>query len=326
MPIKTPKFWLQKNLISHSLLPLSFIYQALARFIEKSQNAQKVNLPVICVGNLTLGGSGKTPVALAIGKILQEMNVEFAFLSRGYFSKKNQFGFVDKNRSMSFDVGDEPLILADLAPTFVAKDRVAGAKEIAENSKFKAIILDDGMQNNSLKKDLTILVVDGKIQFGNEFLFPAGPLRESIEDGLAKTDFVVVVGELDEKLQKIFAQKKVAIAKVKAKNLADFRGKKLIAFCGLAYPEKFFSFLDSQGLQMVEQHNFMDHHLYKISELEALMQLAKKHDAKLITTKKDWVKFPLNFKRKIEYLDIDLEFENKGLVLDELKKVLSVKK
>jgi len=322
MPIKTPKFWLQKNFISKTLLPLSFVYQAFAQYVEKLQKPEIVSMPVICVGNITLGGSGKTPVALAIGKILQELDVEFSFLSRGYFGKKNQFGFVDKNRSISFDVGDEPLILADLAPTFVAKDRVLGAKEIAKNRKFQAIVLDDGMQNNSIKKDLTILVIDGKIKFGNGFLFPAGPLRESIEDGCKKADLVVVVGNVDEELQKNLAQKKIILAKIKAKNLNNFQDKKLVAFCGLAYPDKFFSFLDSQELDVVDRCNFMDHHLYKISELDNLIRLAKKNKAKLITTKKDWVKFPLNYKRKIEYLDIELEFENKDLVVNELKRVL----
>lgn len=325
MSIKTPKFWLCRNFISYSLLPLSFVYQAIAVLIHVTRQSQKIAKPVICVGNLTLGGSGKTPVALAIGKLLQEMKIDFAYLSRGYLGKKNQFGYVDKVRSMSFDVGDEPLILAEVAPTFVAKDRLRGAKEIAKNRQIKMIVLDDGMQNDSLKKDLSILVVDGKVQFGNEFLFPAGPLRESIADGLAKTDFVIVIGEVDEKLHKILAEKKVISAKIKAKNLADFTNQKLMAFCGLAYPEKFFSYLESQGLNVVIAESFMDHHFYKISELERLIAEAKKQDAKLVTTKKDWVKFPDNFKRKIGYLDIELELENKGFIKEELQKLLQVK-
>lgn len=311
-----------RNYISRSLLPLSLIYRAVKAIIDLTQESAKVSKPIICVGNLTVGGSGKTPVALALGKILQEMSVEFAYLSRGYLGKKNQFGYVDKARSMSCDVGDEPLILAEVAPTFVAKDRLQGAREIIKNRKIQAIIIDDGMQNNSLQKDLTILVVDSKIQFGNEFIFPAGPLRESIGDGLAKTDFVVVIGEIDEKLQQILASKKIISAKIKAKNLANFSGQKLMAFCGLAHPEKFFSFLENQGLNVVNAQSFADHHSYKISELERLVAEAKKLDAKLIATKKDWVKFPPNFKRKIEYLDIDLEFVDKEFIRDQLKKLL----
>ena len=184
------------------------------------------------------------------------------------------------------------------------------------------IVLDDGMQNEALKKDLSILVVDAKVQFGNEFLFPAGPLRESVAEGLAKTDFVIVIGEIDAKLQQTLAGKKVVPAKIKPNNLDKFSGKKLMAFCGLAYPKKFFSFLTDQGLNVIDTQAFMDHHFYKISELEWLIAEAKKQDAKLITTKKDWVKFPANFQRKIEYLDIDLELENKDFVKDELKKLL----
>ena len=250
------------------------------------------------------------------------MNVEFAYLSRGYLGNKNRFGYVDKLKSTSLDVGDEPLILAEIAPTFVAKDRLLGAKEIMRNKKIQMIVLDDGMQNDSLKKDLTILVIDAKVQFGNEFLFPAGPLREGIADGLAKTDFVIVVGEIDQNLQQILENKKVISAKIKAVNLEKFVGQKLMAFCGLAYSQKFFTFLENQGLEVIDQKDFMDHHSYKISELEWLLAEAEKQGAKLITTKKDWVKFPLNFKRKIEYLDIDLELENKEFVKDELRKLL----
>ncbi len=322
MLIKTPKFWLRRNFISYSLLPLSLVYQAVALFIAMMRESEKVAKPIVCIGNLTFGGSGKTPVALAIGKILQEMNIEFSYLSRGYLGKEGQFGYVDKVKSMSRDVGDEPLILAEVAPTFIAKNRLFGAKEIAKNRKIQMIVLDDGMQNNSLKKDLTILVIDDKVQFGNEFLFPAGPLRESISDGLAKTDFVIVVGEIDKNLQQILAEKKVISAKIKAANLDKFTGQKLMAFCGLAYPEKFFTFLENKGLEVVAKQDFADHHPYKISELEWLIAEAKKQDAKLITTKKDWVKFPANFKRKIEYLDIDLELENKELIKGELKKLL----
>lgn len=323
MSIKTPKFWLSKNFIAYSLLPLSFIYKAAATLIHLSRESEKISKPVICVGNITLGGSGKTPVALAIGKILQEMNIDFTYLSRGYLGKKNQFGYVDKMRSMSFDVGDEPLILAEKALTFVAKDRLRGAKEIARNHKTQVIVLDDGLQNDSLQKDLSILVVDGKVQFGNEFLFPAGPLRESIADGLAKTDFVIVIGEVEANLQKILGEKKIISAKIKAKNIEKFSGKKLFAFCGLAYPDKFFSFLENQGLNVVDREGFMDHHFYKISELDFLMKEAQKQGAKLVTTKKDWVKFPSNFKRKIDYLDIELELENKGFIKDEIQKILA---
>lgn len=322
MSIKTPKFWMWRNYISYSLLPLSLIYKAATASINFFQDTAKASRPIICVGNLIFGGSGKTPVALAIGKILQEINIEFAYLSCGYLGKKNQFGYVDKIKSMSRDVGDEPLILAEVAPTFVAKDRLRGAAEIVKNRKIQAIVLDDGMQNNSLQKDLTILVVDAKIQFGNQFIFPAGPLRESVSDGLAKADFVVVVGEPDEKLQQILAGKKTIIATIKAKNLANFTGQKLMAFCGIAYPEKFFSFLKNQGLNVINTQSFADHHSYKISELEMLVAEAKKLDAKLIATKKDWVKFPPNFKRNIEYLDIDLEFVDKDFIKDQLRKLL----
>ncbi len=319
MLIKTPKFWLEKNYISYALWPLSLVYLGCTKVVEFLQQPRKAGKPVICIGNLTMGGSGKTPVALAIGRILQELNIDFAYLSRGYGSA-SKFGFVT-DKSWPREVGDEPLILAERAPTFVSKERVSGARTIINTSSAQAIVMDDGMQNNSLHKDFTILVIDGKIKFGNEFLFPAGPLRQTVVSGLAKANLVVVVGEVSEELVELlnFTDKKVVGAKLKAQNLANFSGKKLIAFCGLAYPQKFFSFLENQGLKASEVHEFPDHYLYKNSDLDKLLQQAKKQDATLITTKKDWVKFPKNFQKKIPYLDVELEFDDKKLVSHALK-------
>lgn len=278
---------------------------------------------MICIGNLTMGGSGKTPVALALGKILREMNIEFAYLTRGYGSKGNKFGFVEKNSRVA-EVGDEPLLLAEMAPTFIAKDRLKGAQEITKMPKIKAILMDDGMQNHSLQKDLLSIVVDSRVQFGNGFLFPAGPLREPLSSGLKKADFVVLVGENDEKLQKKMAAKKILQAKIIAKNAHEFSHQKLLAFCGLAHPEKFFSYLEAQGLDVVGSHPFPDHHFYNKIELDQLVEIAQKQNAKLITTKKDWVKFAPIYQEKIEFLDVELSFVNQALVRQELKKILGV--
>jgi len=322
MLIKTPKFWQKRNFISVALLPLALVYSCVSSLVNFARKSDKISKPVICVGNLTVGGSGKTPVAVAIGKILHELSVDFAYLSRGYGAKKTKFGFIKKNLENAAEVGEEPFILLEVAPTFIAKDRLSGAKEIDKMNEFRAIIIDDGMQNNSLKKDIIILVIDGKIKFGNKFIFPAGPLRQSIESGLKKADFIIVVGEIDEELSKILAQKKVVEAKIIAKNLHEFSNQNLIAFCGLGYPEKFFSFLKNSKLNIIETKSFRDHHFYNNIELENLLKLSKNKDAKLVTTKKDWIKFPLEFQEKIKFLDIDLEFSNKNFIKQELQKIL----
>ncbi len=220
------------------------------------------------------------------------------------------------------ETGDEPLLLEEIAPTFIAKNRVQGAKKIDQMSHIEAVIIDDGMQNNSLKKDILFLVIDGKVQFGNGFLFPAGPLRQSVESGLKQADYIVVIGEKNQKLQDVLLGKKIIKAKIIAKNIGIFSGQKLIAFCGLAHPQKFFSYIQEQGLNLLKGEEFPDHHFYSAGQLEDLLKIAQKNDAKLITTKKDWVKFSDEFKKKIDFLDIELEIENKDQLRDELKKIL----
>ena len=189
-------------------------------------------------------------------------------------------------------------------------------------NRFAAIILDDGMQNKSLYYDFTILVVDGKIGFGNEFLIPAGPMREPFYSGIKKADMIIVIGDAKVELLKKFKGKIVIKAQIKVINSEKFLGKKLIAFCGLAYPQKFFSLLEREGMEVIKTLPFADHHTYKRSELEKIYQIAQSGNATLVTTKKDWVKFPPDFQKKIQYLDIDLELENKDLIKRELQKLL----
>lgn len=330
MQLKTPKFWIKKNLISCALWPFSLFY-LLGLFLKNSLTKEtKISKPVICIGNLIAGGSGKTPTAIEIGRILYEIieesaakkSFQFAYLSRGYMGDGSLFLSLRDSKHSAENVGDEPMLLIEMAPTFVAKKRLFGAKQIEKIKKIDAIVLDDGMQDHSLFKDFTILVVDGKIGFGNEFLIPAGPMREPLKSGIKRADLVVVIGEIREDLQKKLSSKKIVHADFIAKNLDQFKGKKLMAFCGLAYPQKFFSFLLKNNLELVEQKSFPDHYHYQEKDLENLCKAAEVKGLKLITTKKDWVKFPKNFQDKISYLDIELRFLDKNLIKDELKKVI----
>lgn len=323
--LRTPDFWTKKNLYSIILLPFSIIYFLGFSLIRIFSKPHKISKPVICIGNIIAGGAGKTPTAIAVGKVLHEIGVEFAFLSRGYMNDRAKFLMLrDHNNNKAAQVGDEPLLLINTAPTFIAKDRLFGARQIENMKQFQAIILDDGMQCNSLKRDFTILVVDGKIGFGNNFLIPAGPMREPLISGLRKANLIVLVGEESEDLRNKLSGKKIVRAKILPKNLDEFRGKKLIAFCGLAYPQKFFSLLHQQNMEVIEARSFPDHYHYKISDLEGLYKLAKEKNAKLITTKKDWVKFPKLFQEKITHFDVDLVFEDDSLLRSELKKVLKI--
>jgi tetraacyldisaccharide 4'-kinase len=320
---KTPQFWTKRNLLSFSLLPLSFLYFLIYFLIKIFTKKQKISKPVICVGNLIAGGSGKTPVAIAIGKILQELKIDFAYLSRGYKSDGSKFLMLKKNGNHNpAKVGDEPVLLSEIATTFVAKDRFFGASQIERMKNIQALVLDDGLQNNNLEFDFTIMVIDGNLAFGNQFLIPAGPMREPLKSGLKQINLIVAIGNLNKKIKAKLKDKLIINAQIKPINLKEFQKEKLIAFAGLAYPKKFFETLKSHHLEVIAHKEFPDHYSYKISDLEKLINLAKDKNAKLITTKKDWVKFSPKYKEKISYLDIELEFENKELIKAQLEKIL----
>lgn len=321
--IRTPKFWKKISLLSLLLLPFSIIYFVIFFLIKITTKTSKISRPVICIGNIIAGGSGKTPTTIAIGKILQELKIESAFLSRGYMSDGSKFLLLNKNNKYDAkEVGDEPLLLAEHASTFISKNRLFGAKQIDAMNKFDCLVIDDGMQNESLFRDFTILVIDGKIGFGNQLLIPSGPMREPINWGLKKADLVVLIGHGDEKLLKKLSGKKIVNAKILPKNIENFKEQKLLAFCGLAYPEKFYSLLEKNNLQLAKTKSFPDHYNYSSNELAELQKEAKKLNAKLVTTKKDWIKFSPKFKKEISYLDIELQFEDKKLIKETLKKIL----
>ena len=326
MQLKTPKFWAKKNLLSCALLPLSLIYFLGFVVLNFLRKTQKISKPVICVGNLIAGGSGKTPTAIALGKILKEIappDFQFAYLSSGYKGSGLKFLALGKGENSAQDVGDEAILLSKIAPTFVAKNRLFGARKIENIEEIKALILDDGMQNNALQKDLTIAVVDGQIGFGNGFLIPAGPMRESLKSGFSKADFVVVINDLSPDVEQKLRGQKFTKARLLPSNLEEFSDAKLLAFCGLAYPQKFFSFLKSCNLEVAECREFSDHFSYRDEDLNSLLQDAQSKGLRLITTKKDWVKFSPDFQNKINYLDVELEFLDKNFVCEYLKKLIA---
>lgn len=300
MSFKSPNFWRRKNLWSFLLWPFSLVYWLGFCLRRCFARPGEVAARVICVGNVVLGGAGKTPMALGIGRFLRKKGVKFAYLSRAYgadFKGVREVKIGDDFRK----VGDEPLLLCDQGPVFVAKNRYEGAKFVADKG-FEVIILDDGMQNTSLKKDFTVMVIDAKLQFGNNMLFPAGPLRQSVKSGLKEADLVAVIGEGEVGLPEFER------FLVKPLNIEEFRGQKLLAFCGLAYPEKFFGFLQENGLEVAQKVGFADHYAYKRRDLKELWRKAEENGLKLITTKKDWVKFDRDFREKIGFLDIEIEF------------------
>lgn len=343
---KTPKFWQAPNIIALALSPFSLIYLFFYFLIKFLTKTKSVKIKIICVGNLTAGGQGKTPTAIAIAKICDELKIKYAFLSRGYQANyQGDLRKVEKN-DLASEVGDEPLELTQIAPTYIAKNRYLGAKILSESNQYDLLILDDGLQNNHLKKDLKIVVIDEKIIFGNNLALPAGPLREPIGYGLNNADLIVFIGNqnnqlpneltsrLTSELTKNLSENKILRADLNVLNNENFIGKKIIAFCGIAYPQKFFSTLEKLELNIVEKISFADHHSYSPKDLENLMAKLTKHQNPqlnnysdpnqtiLLTTKKDWVKFSKEYQDKIFYLDIAIKFSDEDLIKTKLKKLV----
>ena len=316
--MKTPTHWKSVGFISILLWPLGCIYgmiTALRLFLKKSH---QVEATVICVGNLTAGGTGKTPVAVSLAKMLQKHGQNPFFVSRGYGGKLKDIQ-VNLNHHSAIEVGDEPLILARQAPVIINPNRYLGALMAAQEGA-NYIIMDDGFQNPSLKKDKSILVIDGNIGFGNEMCIPAGPLREFKSLGLKRAHAIAIIGEDKHKLADKFTSLPVFKGKIKAVSPSPLTYD-VIAFAGIGRPDKFYQSLTECGFNVIATKDFPDHHFYSEKELEELIFLSKKHKAPLYTTAKDFVKIPPHLQGKFKVLEIEIEWENPAELLNFLFKV-----
>lgn len=323
--MKAPKFWQTKNLISLAFWPLSLLY-IFASFLRSLViKPTKITTPIICIGNFTVGGAGKTPIALALGKILQEMKIDFAYLGHGYKAKNKDLTIIDKSNIEAEKSGDEALLLSEIAPVFIAKNRLIAAKEIAKISQKKLIIMDDGLQNPSLKKDFKIVVIDGEYGFGNNMILPSGPLRVNPNKAAKYIDLAIIIGEDKFNLSSIFGAQKVIFAQAKIATKIDIKSNKFIAFCGIGRPEKFFNILKKSDFNLIEEISFSDHYSYENNDLEKLIKMAKSRSANLVTTKKDWVKFSKEYQNLIQFIDIEVEFkdDDKEYIVEKIKKMIN---
>ncbi len=308
--MRAPEFWNRRGLAALSLAPLGALYGASVAFKARHARPAWVNARVLCVGNLTAGGSGKTPVALAIAARLMSQNRKLFFLTRGYGGREAGPVRVSGGHTAT-DVGDEALLLARRAPTIVARDRAKGAA-YAVGQGAEIIVMDDGHQNFTLAKDLSLVVVDGETGFGNGLMIPAGPLRESVGPGLARADAVIVMGGGDPDLQTFAGP--VLRARLAADDGA-FRGKPVFAFAGIGRPEKFLASLKAAGALVTGGHFFADHHPFREGEIDALRREAG--GAQLVTTEKDFARLPAKDRTGIAVLPVHAEFENQA-ALDRL--------
>ncbi len=288
----------------------------------------KARIPVICVGNVTVGGAGKTPVVLAITELLKQDGFKIAIASRGYKGNITNPTLVDKTRHTVNSVGDEPLMLARIAPTYIAAERNR-AVQMAEKNGANIVIMDDGLQNPSVGKDVSLLVIDGKYGIGNGFIMPAGPLRESLAAGVMKSDAIILVGNDDEGVLKYpCLQKKSAPPIIRAKlqpfgDLPD-KNKPYIAFAGIGNPDKFFATLAENGYNIVAAISFSDHYNYTDNDMNNLIHKAEAIGAELITTEKDEVRLPLFARKKVRVLPVRIVWEDAAqihnLLMQKLKK------
>ncbi len=312
--MKTPAFWYAEPRAAAALLsPLANLFALGGRVQVRFTRTRRAAVPVICVGNLVAGGAGKTPVALALASLLEGRRV--AFLTRGYGGKQAGPLQVEPYRHRATQVGDEPLLLARVAPTWVSRDRVAGAAAAAEAGA-EIIIMDDGFQNPSLAKDFSLLVIDGTTGFGNGLLLPSGPLREPIGEGLARADAVVIVGEDTSGIaDRLPGGLPVLAARLVPTRDAEFvAGKRVVAIAGIGRPEKFFITLEQMGCTLAAHHAFADHHRYKVEEIMQICVEAAALDATPVTTEKDWVRLPVPTRPMIQSVPVALQWQNESQI------------
>ncbi|MGB6619460.1 MAG: tetraacyldisaccharide 4'-kinase [Xanthobacteraceae bacterium] len=291
--MREPDFWWRPGKGS-LLLPLAAIYGAVAA-LRLQASGRKAGLPIVCLGNLTVGGAGKTPAAIAVAQLLHAAHQRPFFLSRGYGGRLAGPVRVNPALHRARDVGDEPLLLTRLAPTIVARDRVAGAK-FAQFAGAGVVVMDDGLQNAALAKDLTIIVVDGGRGIGNGHIIPAGPLRAPLGLQLDRAQALIVVGPSDGAAAVIERARRQGLAIFHARFEPD-RGviaaigrRKALAFAGIGDPEKFFTTLTAAGIDVAETAGFPDHHRYKATDAAALIARAQAKNLILVTTEKDLVR------------------------------------
>ncbi|MDE0060462.1 MAG: tetraacyldisaccharide 4'-kinase [Defluviicoccus sp.] len=309
--MRTPEFWRRDGLAARALAPASWLYGAVAAVRHRTARPVQPPVPVLCVGNLVAGGAGKTPVALALGAKLAARGHAVHFLSRGYGGRERGPLLVDPARHGADAVGDEPLLLARVAPTWVSADRAAGATAAAEGGA-GLIVMDDGHQNATVAKACSIVVVDGVYGFGNGRLLPAGPLRETVAAGLARADAVVAVGPDEAGIGAAIPTGVRASAGRLAPppDGAGIADRKVVAFAGIARPEKFFATLRTLGCRIEHTRAFADHHRYREAEIAVLLQIAASRGAVAVTTAKDAVRLPPALRGAVRVLDIVFEWND----------------
>lgn len=290
--MRAPRHWDDPDhWLARALSPVASVYASVSSLRARMVVPQRAGVPVICVGNITAGGSGKTPVSIAVARQLAALGHNPAFLTRGYGGRLAGPLLVDTDKAHAVDVGDEPLLLARAFPTIVSANRPKGA-DMAGGYGASVVVMDDGFQNPSLHKDASLVVVDAAGGLGNGLLIPAGPMRETAEQALSRAHGLVVMG------QGSGADDVIALARSRkipvffstltpSGDTSQWRGKRVIAFAGIGRPENFFNTLEGLGADIRETQTFGDHHAFTDEEAQALLSRARDGALALVTTEKD---------------------------------------
>lgn len=315
--MREPKFWAADldpwsraaaPLTRTLLTPFAWAYAFVtARKIAKAK-PERIDATVICVGNLTAGGVGKSPIVDLLRRRIRDLyGLRVATLSRGYGGKLKGPLQVDKNFHTAADVGDEPLMLAQKGESWIGADRGRAGKAMSE-AGVDVIIMDDGFQNPGLAKDFSFIVVDTKAKFGNGHIIPKGPLREPIATGLKRAQAIVLIG--DDKAPEALANSPLPILKAFIEARAEPPRQAYVAFAGIGRPEKLFDTLEEVGADVRDAVPFPDHHVYTKADLTYLRKLAADNQATLITTDKDYVRLPAEARANMLTLPIRVVFED----------------
>jgi len=309
MKLKKPLFWSKNNnLFSFILFPFSLLFQLLFFFKNISLKTKKISIPVICVGNIYLGGTGKTPLSIEVVRILKKFNMAPVLVKKFY---TDQFDEIDLINSKNIEI-------------IKNSSRYIALKE-AEERGFKSIVLDDGFQDHSIYKDLSILCFNEKQLIGNGFTIPAGPLREPLS-ALRRSKIILINGKKNEnfenKIKSINNEINIFYSKYIAQNSHKFLNENILAFAGIGNPENFFDLLKENNINVEKKISFPDHYNYSKKELDKLLKISKENNLKLLTTEKDFFRIKHFNTTDIDYLTIKLEIINEELFEKELKRHL----
>lgn len=315
----------KNSFLSILLYPISIIYYLISIIKKKISITNKFNIPIICVGNIYIGGTGKTSVAIEIAKILNQSQ-KICFLTRGYGRKSKKDIYLSEinmpNKNV-LETGDEPLLLNKFGHVYISNNRV-GALNIITKLGYNAIILDDGFQDRRIFKDLNIICFDAKNWIGNGKLIPAGPLREPLSS-IKEANLIIAKGEknetIEKEIKKIIPNIKIIYTKNQIENIETLKNKNFIAFTGIGHPHSFFNTLLANNLKIIKQIIYPDHFQFCEKDYRNLLQESEKNQCELITTEKDYMRLDNRFKERVYYTKLNTVFIGKDFLEIELKKL-----